>query len=76
MVTSGNLKSQILEKCSVFPRGRSTAWIDQKFVVVVTIRQCVLGENSSYTNTFKVELEVDRLLFIPLVPFTLLVDEN
>ncbi len=34
------------------------------------MEQCLGAENSSYTNTFKVELEtVDRLLiFIPLVP--------
>ncbi len=29
-----------------------------------------------YTNTFKVELKADRLLFIPLVPTPLVVDEN
>ncbi len=37
-------------------------WIDQKFVVARRTIDNVLGkvENSSYTNTFKVELEADR----------------
>lgn len=41
-----------------------------------TIDNVLGAENSSYTNTFKVELEADRLLFIPLVPTPLVVDEE
>ncbi len=41
-----------------------------------TIDSIILGaENSSYTNTFKSQLEADRLLFIPLVPTPLVVDD-
>ncbi len=49
----------------------------RNFVKLLDVQQTMLQvENSSYTNTFKVELEVDRLLFIPLVPTPLVVDEE
>ncbi len=40
-----------------------------------TIDNVLGAENSSYTNA-QIELEADRLLFIPLVPTPLVVDEE
>ena len=40
-----------------------------------TIDNVLGAENSSYKNTFTIEYEMDKLLFIPLVPTPLVVDE-
>ncbi len=66
VVTFENLKSFEERKMQRIRAKEYVSRIDQKFVVARRTIDNVLGGNSSYTNTFKVELEADRL-FIPLV---------
>ncbi len=69
--------SRILGKCSVFPRSEYVS-MDRPEICEVARRiidNVCVRKQQLYEHLFKVELEADRLLFIPLVP-TPLVDEE